>query len=78
MLPTSSFSYPPGGLLYGSIHMSESEVSLGVTVHVEVISALKYSCDHDRRAAIDPSLAIALAPGVSQAAIAVNNSGDRR
>ena len=41
MLPTLSFSYPPGGLLFSSIHISESEVSLGVTVHVEVISALK-------------------------------------
>ena len=29
------------------------------------------------RAAIEPSVAIALAPGISQAAIAVDNSGDR-
>ena len=32
---------------------------------------VKYSYDHERRAAIDPSVAIALVPGVSQAAIAV-------
>ena len=35
-----------------------------------------YSCDHDRRAAIDPSVAIALVPGISQAAIAVDKSRD--
>ena len=35
-----------------------------------------YSCDHDRRASIDPSLAIALVPGISQAAIAVDKSRD--
>ena len=35
-----------------------------------------YSCDHDRRAAIDTSVAIALVPGISQAAIAVDKSRD--
>ena len=36
----------------------------------------QYSCDHDRRASIDPSMAIALVPGIRQAAIAVDKSRD--
>ena len=38
--------------------------------------AARYSCDHDRRASIDPSVVIALVPGISQAAIAVDKSRD--
>ena len=44
----------------------------------EELDALYYSYDHDRRAAIEPSVPIALASGVGQAAIAVDNSGDSR
>ena len=47
-----------------------------VTENYTCFKFVVYSCDHDRRAAIDPSVPIALAPGVGQAAIAVDNSGD--